>query len=502
MMANFTDKTRRGDGSRSDDSRRDDSQDFSRLLEESGGFGRRNLAGKVVSGTVVRVEKENVFISIGLRSEGIVPLKEFMDEESGELKVAEGQEVDVLVKSAGRGIPRISKTEADGLKHFKELNRFFSEKTPVQAKAVKRIKGGLECVVEGGVAGAFMPASEAAIRGGRTSADRLVGQTFDAQIIEIDGKRVVLSRKKVLEETRAERVAEFISRVEVGAEVRGVVSKIIPSGAFVDLSPDGSGVVEGFIPVGEVAWRRIKTPEDVLAAGREIPVKVIRIEKDGDRIGLSYKQTQPTPWDEFAAKHPQNSTVRGRITNVNKVGVFVEVAREVTGLLHPDNMSWKEKVDPVETYGKRKGEEIEVVVLRCDTEKQKVSLGLKQLQPDPWKVAVKKLKKGETVLTGTVRKETRSGFVLDLEDGLEGYMRFSDMGDSDGDTARKSGDEVTGVVKDVDNKTRVVSLSAVMLNRKNEREILKEFSSRHGEGDSPKLGDLMSGGTGGDDTEE
>lgn len=477
------------------------SQDFSRLLEESSGFERENLTGRVVRGTVVRVEKENVFISIGLRSEGIVPLREFTDEEGGDCKVSEGQEVDVLVKSVRRGIPRISKAEADGLRHIKRLGDLFNEETPVRTKAVKRIKGGLECVVEGNITGAFMPASESGIRGGRNSADKLVGETFDSLIIELDGKRVVLSRKRILERSRAERVAEFVSQVEVGTEVRGVVSKIIPSGAFVDLS-DGSGVVEGFIPVGEVAWRHIKTPSDVLSPGQEIPVQIIRIENNGDRIGLSYKQTQPTPWEEFAATTPQNSKVKGKISNVNEVGVFIEVARGVVGLLHPDNISWKEKVDPVEVYGDRKGEEIEVVVLRCDTEKKKVSLGVKQLQKDPWKTAVKKLKKGETVLTGTVKKETRGGFVLDLEDDMEGFIRFADMGDSDRDADKKAGDEITGVVKNVDDHARVVTLSAVMLSRKNEREMLKEFTSRHGETDSPKLGDLMSGGTGNDDPQK
>lgn len=490
-MTNFADKTLPGD----------DPQDFSRLLEESSGFERGNLAGKVVSGTVVRVEKENVFINVGLRSEGIVPLKEFIDEESGDCEVSEGQEVDVLIKSVGRGIPRISKLEADGLKHIKELNEFFSKGEPVRVKAVKRIKGGLECVIEGGITGAFMPASEAAIRGGRSSADKLAGETFDALIIEMEGKRIVLSRKKILERSRAERVAEFIASVDVGTEVRGVVSKIIPSGAFVDLS-DGSGVVEGFVPVGEVAWRHIKTPSDVLDAGQEIPVRIIRIENDGDRIGLSYKQTQPTPWQEFASKTPQNSKVKGKISNVNEVGVFIEVAKGVVGLLHPDNISWKEKVDPVETYGGKKGEEIEVVVLRCDAEKKKVSLGVKQLQKDPWKTAVKDLKKGESVLTGKVRKEMRGGFVLDLENDMEGFIRFADMGDSDGDGNKKTGDEITGVVKNVDSNARVVSLSATMLNKKNEREILKEFTSRHGETDSPKLGDLMPGGTGSDDTQK
>ncbi|MGI9558100.1 MAG: S1 RNA-binding domain-containing protein [Thermodesulfobacteriota bacterium] len=477
------------------------SQDFSRLLDESGfRDDKENIVGKVVDGTVVRVEQENVFVNIGLRSEGIVPLKEFLDE-TGAYEVSEGQKVEVLVKSAGRGLPRISKSEADAIKNIKRLKEIFESGETVRVTAAKRIKGGVECVTEGSEIKAFMPSSEVQMRNARQNADKIIGSSFDALIIELDGRRVVLSRKRVLEKLKAERVAGFIKSVDVGMEIKGVVSNTIDSGAFVDLT-DGSGIVEGFIPISEVAWRRVKTPADVLKPGQEIKVKIINLDSESGRIGLSYKQTQPTPWQEFAEKTPQNSRLKGKIKNVNKAGVFVEVARDVVGLLHPDNISWKEAPDPLEVYGSKKGEQIEVVMLKCDPAREKMSLGVKQLQKDPWKTAVKKLKRGETVVTGRVKKESRGGLILELGDDIEGFIRFSDIADSDGSEHYKAGMEIKGVVKNVDNEARSVSLSSVMLHKKNEREILKEFNSTHGEGDAPKLGDLMSGQMGSDENDK
>jgi len=240
----------------------------------------------------------------------------------------------------------------------------------------------------------------------------------------------------------------------------------------------------------------VKEPSEVLKPGQKINVKVTGIREEGARISLSYKQTQPTLWEEFARKTPQNSRIKGKIKNVNRAGVFIEVAEGVVGLLHPDNISWNEKADPVETFGaSSKESEIEVVMLRCDPVKKKMSLGVKQLRKDPWKTAVEKLKKGKTVLTGRVKKQSGGGLVLKLEDGIEGFIKFSDIADSDrgSDSENcKPGKEITGVVKNVDNGSRTVTLSAVMLNRKNEREILKQFNSKQNTGESPKLGDLIS----------
>ncbi len=472
-----------------------DGRSFSQLLDEAG-FYEENIIGKVVTGTVVRVEEENVFVNIGLRSEGIVPLKEFVDE-NGNCEVREGAEVDILIKSAGRGIPKVSKTEADGIKCAERLNEMFANGEPVKVFALKRIKGGVECRVEISGKKAFLPSSHVQIGRERNhNSDKIIGRSFDALIIEMDRKRVVLSRRKLLEKERKAKRAEFVKGIEVGTLVKGVVSNTIGSGAFVDLT-DGSGVVEGFIPIREISWKRIKTPSDVLTAGQEIEVKVIGIENNGERIGLSYKHTQLNPWEEFAQNTSPNSRIIGKITNVNKVGVFIEVAEGVVGLLHSDNISWKGTVDPVDEYGvSSKGKEIEVVMLRCIPEKKKMSLGVKQLQKDPWKTAVKKLKKGETVMTGKVKKEDRGGLVLELEDDIDGFIRFSDLGGSDNREEGghyKTGSEITGVVKNVDNEMRRVSLSRVLLNRKNEREILREFNSKQGDGESVKLGDLMVG---------
>ncbi len=471
------------------------SQSFSQLLEESE-TQEKNIVGKVVSGTVVRVEEENVFVNIGLRSEGIVPLKEFLDE-NADWEVKEGRRVDVLVKSTGRGLPKISKTEADNIKHIEVLREKLSAEEPVTVSSSKRIKGGLECLIEGFGIKAFLPSSQTQMGKSRHGADKITSRSFEALIIEVDRKRVILSRKKLLEKHKAAEIAEFIKKTDVGMVVKGVVSNTISSGAFVDLT-DGSGVVEGFIPISEVSWKRVKEPSDVLETGQEIEVKITSIDEGKARIGLSYKQTQTTPWEEFAQVTQQNSRIRGKIKNVNQAGVFIEVAEGVVGLLHPDNISWNGKADPIETYGvSSKGSEIEVVMLRCDPVKKKMSFGVKQLQKDPWKTAVNKLKKGETVLTGKVKKESRGGLVLELEDGIEGFIKFSDIADSDrgGETENyKAGSEIKGVVKNFDNGSRTVTLSMVMLNRKNEREILKEFNSKQNTGESPKLGDLLMSG--------
>lgn len=473
----------------------DEGESFSRLLDEVG-FHEEDITGKVVTGTVVRIEEENVFVNVGIRSEGIVSLKEFFDE-NGSCGIKEGSEIEVLIKSVRNGLPKISKTEADGIKSIRRLNEMFKNGEPARAFARKRIKGGVECKLEISGTTAFLPSSHIQIgRDSKSGADKIIGQSFDALIIEIDRKRVVLSRRKLLEREKKDKRAEFVKTIDVGMRIRGTVSNIINSGAFVDLG-DGSGVVEGFIPIGQISWKRISKPSDVLAEGQEIEVKVISIENNGERIGLSHRQTQTTPWEEFARKTAPNSRIKGKITNVDKVGVFIEVAEGVVGLLHPGNITWKGTADPIETYGvSSKGKEIEVVMLRCNPEKKQMSLGVKQLQKDPWRTAVKKLKKGETVLTGTVRKQDRGGLVLELENEIEGFIRFSDLGNSDGkeESGRyKAGSEITGMVKNVDNETRRVILSRALLNRKNEREILKQFNSRHGEDKSPKLGDLVSG---------
>ncbi len=471
-----------------------DKDRFLQLLDETE-FHEENIVGKVITGTVVRVEKENVFVNIGLRTEGIVPLREFFDE-NGNCEVKEGAEVEILVKSAGRGLPKISKIEADDINHIKRLNEMFKNCEPVRAFASKRIKGGVECKIESSGTKAFLPSSQVQMGSGRNhSADKIIGQSFDVLIIEIDRKRVVLSRKKLLEKEKKAKRAEFARHILVGSQIRGVVSNTISSGAFVDLT-DGSGVVEGFIPIREISWKRINSPSDVLKNGQEIDVKVISIENNGERIGLSYKQTQTTPWEEFAQTTPPNSRIKGKIQNINKTGIFIEVAEGVVGLLHPSNISWSGTIDPIDAYGvSSKGDEIEVVMLRCDPAKKKMSLGVKQLQKDPWKTAVRQIKRGETVLTGKVKKENKAGLVLELENNIEGFIRFSDLGGSYGDREGehyKAGSEITGVVKNVDNEARSISLSKVLLNRKNEREILKEFGSKHEEGESPKLRDLIS----------
>ncbi len=480
---------------------RESDQSFSQLLEEIDS-NEKNIVGKVVSGTVVRVEEENVFINIGLRSEGIVPLKEFADTE-GNCEVKEGEKVEILIKSTGRGLPKISKSEADSIKYIKNLNENFKSGEPVRVNASKKIKGGVECKIEGCDIKAFLPSSQVQIgKGHHQNTDKIIGQSFNALIIEMDRKNVVVSRRKLLETQREIKRAEFAKQIDIGTQVKGVISNIIGAGAFLDLT-DGSGTVEGFIPIREVSWKRVKSPSDVLSRGQEITVKVISIENRGERIGLSYKQTQETPWEKFARENPQNSRIKGKIVNVNKVGVFIEVAEGVIGLLHPDNIDWRGTTDPVEVYGdSNKGSEIEVVMLRCDPVKKKMSLGVKQLGKDPWKAAIKTIKKGKTVMKGKVKKENRGGLVLEFEGGIEGFIRFSDLADSDNSAGHnKAGLEINGVVKNVDDEARRIILSEVMLNKQNERETLKEFNSKHAQEESPKLGDLMSGKLGTQDKE-
>jgi small subunit ribosomal protein S1 len=434
-------------------------EDFAAMLEES--FTQGSLQeGTVVKGTVVGIEKDMAVIDVGAKTEGRVAVREFTGPgRNGELKV--GDEVEVYLERIENalGDAVLSRDKARREESWGKLEKAFTANEKVTGVIFNQVKGGFTVDLDGAVA--FLPRSQVDIRPIRDVTPLMnVNQPF--LILKMDRRRgnIVVSRRTVLEETRAEQRQELVQNLEEGQVIDGVVKNITDYGAFVDL-----GGIDGLLHVTDIAWRRVNHPTEVLNIGQQVKVKIIKINHETHRISLGMKQLLDDPWQGIEAKFPVNAKLKGRVTNITDYGAFVELEPGIEGLIHVSEMSWtKKNVHPGKIVST--SQEVEVQVLEVDPVKRRISLGLKQTMRNPWELFVEKFPVG-TELEGEVKNKTEFGLFLGLDGDVDGMVHLSDL-----DWKRpgeqvieeyKKGDKVRAQVLDVDVEKERISLGIKQL---------------------------------------
>ncbi len=434
-------------------------EDFEALLNESLGDDE-GFEGRVLRGVVVNVDGDFAIVDVGLKSEGRVPLKEFMSPGSDEKLVA-GDEVDVYVEryEDRDGLVRLSREKARREEAWVGLEKAFEKGERVNGVIFGRVKGGFIVDLDGAVA--FLPGSQVDIRPVR-DVQPLMGMPQPFQILKMDPQRnnIVVSRRAVLEETRTEARSELISSLQEGQVLEGVVKNITDYGAFVDL-----GGVDGLLHVTDIAWKRINHPSEALSIGETVKVQIIRFNAETQRISLGMKQLEADPWDGVEAKYPVGTKFTGRVTNITDYGAFVELEPGVEGLVHVSEMSWtKKNVHPGKIVST--SQEVEVMVLDVDPDKRRISLGLKQCAANPWEDFVVKFPVGAEV-EGEVKNITEFGLFIGLDGEIDGMAHLSDLSwDKSGEEALADytkGDMVKAKVLDVDVDKERVSLGIKQL---------------------------------------
>jgi small subunit ribosomal protein S1 len=434
-------------------------EDFAAMLAETYGTAK-NLEGTVVKGIVIALDNDTVSIDVGLKSEGHVPLKEFaLPGQAPELKIGDTVEVylDRIENAMGEAV--LSREKARREESWEKLETQFNASQRVDGVIIGRVKGGFTVDLAGAMA--FLPGSQVDIRPVRDIGP-LMGQTLQFQVLKMDRRRgnIVVSRRSVLEESRAASRTELVANLKEGQVLEGVVKNITDYGAFVDL-----GGIDGLLHVTDIAWRRVIHPTEVLAVGQTVKVQVIRVNLETQRISLGMKQLQSDPWELAASRYPVGQKFKGRITNITDYGAFVELEPGVEGLVHISEMSWtKKNIHPGKIVST--SQEVEVMVLEIDTVKRRISLGLKQCLPNPWVDFSAKHPVG-SVIEGEIKNITEFGLFVGLESGIDGMVHLSDLDWSvPGEKAIGSfnkGDTVKAKVVDVDVEKERVSLGIKQL---------------------------------------
>jgi small subunit ribosomal protein S1 len=434
-------------------------EEFAALLEES--FKTTDIEeGAVVKGRIVAIENDLAVIDVGLKTEGRVALKEFGVNGRG-VSVGVGDEVEVYLERVenAMGEAVLSREKARREESWNRLEEKFNASEKVEGVIFNKVKGGFTVDLDGAVA--FLPGSQVDIRPVRDIGPLMnVPQPF--QILKMDRRRgnIVVSRRSVLEETRAEQRSEIVAKLEEGQTVDGVVKNITDYGAFIDL-----GGIDGLLHVTDMAWRRVNHPSEILNVGDTVKVQIVRINPDTHRISLGMKQLESDPWEGIEAKYPLGARFTGKVTNITDYGAFVELEPGVEGLIHVSEMSWvKKNVHPGKIVST--SQEVEVQVLEVDPHKRRISLGLKQTQENPWVGFAEKYPKG-TEISGQVRNVTEFGLFIGLDGGIDGMVHLSDLDwNKPGEEALKEynkGDEVRAIVLDTDPEKERISLGVKQL---------------------------------------
>jgi small subunit ribosomal protein S1 len=430
-------------------------EEFEALLNESFEMDTPS-EGTVVKGKVIAIEAGQAIIDVGYKMEGRVDIKEFAN--PGEApEIAAGDEVEVFLRQVenARGEAVISREMARREEAWDRLEKAYADEERVEGAIFGRVKGGFTVDLGGAVA--FLPGSQVDVRPVR-DAGPLMGLKQPFQVLKMDRRRgnIVVSRRAILEESRAEQRAEVIANLTEGQAVDGVVKNITEYGAFVDL-----GGVDGLLHVTDMAWRRVNHPSEIVTIGETIKVQVIKINKETHRISLGMKQLQEDPWDLVAAKYLLDTTHTGRVTNITDYGAFVELEPGVEGLVHVSEMSWtKKNIHPGKIVST--SQEVEVMILEIDGTKRRVSLGLKQTMRNPWEVFAETHPEG-TEVEGEVKNITEFGLFVGLDGDIDGMVHLSDLSwDDRGEDAiqnYRKGDVVQAVVSEVDTEKERISLS-------------------------------------------
>jgi len=429
--------------------------DFGQLLDQFEQEQATLQEGEVVRGTVVGISERGVVIDFGYKSEGIVNPAEFS--ENGVLSVKPGDEVDVLVKSmeTADGLPILSRADAVRMKAWDDLENSYRDGTSVKGRVIERIKGGLRVDIDG--IAAFLPGSQVDVRPVR-NLDALRNQEIEAKVIKLNRKRsnVVLSRKAVLEEENAGRKGETLGHIEEDVVVEGQIKNLTDYGAFVDL-----GGVDGLLHVTDMSWGRLQNPNELFKVGDTVQVKVLKFDRERERVSLGYKQLLPDPWSSVDERFPVGSRVPGKVASVADYGAFVELENGVEGLVHVSEMSWSKRVKhPSKLVNP--GDTVEVEVLSVDPKARRISLGMKQIQDNPWQTLHERYQVG-TRVHGRVRNLTDFGAFIEIEDGVDGLVHVSDISWSrrikHPSEVLKKGQEIDAVITSIDAENRRLSLS-------------------------------------------
>ncbi len=396
-----------------------DEMSFGDLLEQS--LKQDDIReGDIVEGTVVAVRKDHVIIDFGFKSEGVVNINEFPLIE-GKRKVTEGDRISVLVESKEEnesGLCRLSKEKADRMRVWDDIAKAYDSDSTIDGVIVARVKGGLQ--VDIGVK-AFLPGSQVDLRPIR-NLDKLIGETFRFKVIKFNKRRnnIVLSRRLVLEKEREEQKSATLAKLQEGAILDGVVKNITEYGAFIDL-----GGIDGLLHITDMSWGRLNHPSDMFKVGDEVRVKVLKFDANTERVSLGLKQIQDDPWIEADKKYPKDTKVNGKVVSLTEYGAFVEIEAGIEGLVHVSEMSWtKRPKHPSKVYAI--GDEVNAIVLDIDISQKRISLGVKQTEPNPWTLLGKKYPVG-TVIRGPIRNITDFGIFVGVEDGIDGLVHISDL---------------------------------------------------------------------------
>jgi small subunit ribosomal protein S1 len=434
-------------------------ENFAELFEES----LQTLdmkPGSIVTGTVVDIDSDWVTVNAGLKSEAIIPRSQFLDDK-GELEVAIGDETLVALDAVedGFGETKLSREKAKRAEAWKELEKAFEENAVVKGVINGKVKGGF--TVELFNIRAFLPGSLVDIRPVRDTL-HLEGKELDFKLIKLDAKRnnVVVSRRAVLEAANSQEREELLANLQEGQSVKGIVKNLTDYGAFVDL-----GGVDGLLHITDMAWKRIKHPSEIVAVGDEIDVKVLKFDRERNRVSLGLKQLGEDPWVEIKARYPESAIVTAKVTNLTDYGCFAELEEGVEGLVHVSEMDWTNKnVHPSKVV--QVGDDAQVMVLDIDEERRRISLGIKQCTMNPWEEFGTKFEKGAKI-SGKIKSITDFGIFIGLDGGIDGLVHLSDISwnDSGEEAVRayKKGDELETVILSIDPERERISLGVKQL---------------------------------------
>ena len=445
--------------------------DFEALLSDHADVMGDFKEGEIVHAKVLRVTDSMVILEFGFKSEGAVPLDEFKDRDG----IEPGQEVEVLLESLedDDGIVVLSKKKADFLRVWEKIREAHEADEPVEGMLARKIKGGVTVDIMG--VDAFLPGSQIALRR-VPNIDDLLGQTFEFKIIKLNKRRrnIVVSRRVILEGERERKRETLVKELLVGQVREGIVKNITDFGAFIDL-----GGLDGLLHITDMSWGRVGHPSEVVDIGANLDIKVLDIDWDRERISLGLKQLLPYPWTDIDKKYPVGSRVRGKVVSITNYGAFIELEKGVEGLVHISEMSWTRNIrHPSKLVNI--GDEIEAVVLKVDMQDEKISLGMKQIEEDPWLALPAKYPTG-TQLAGVVRNLTSFGAFVEIESGIDGLVHVSDLSwtrrvEHPSEVIQK-GDEVQVLVLDVDAEAKRISLGIKQLSDDPWPEIVERFSA-------------------------
>jgi small subunit ribosomal protein S1 len=452
--------------------RGEEEENYEQLLDQ---YGTRKFAeGEVMKGTVLKITDTEVVVDIGYKSEGVIPVAQFIDG-NGNVTIKVGDVIDVLLEDTedGDGHIVLSKEKAEKVKVWEEVEKAYNDNSIVRGRVIERIKGGLS--VDIGIR-AFLPGSQIDVRPVK-NLDSLKGKEIECRVIKLNRKRgnIVLSRKLVLENEQARKKAFTLEVLKEDAEVRGIVKNITDYGVFIDL-----GGIDGLLHVTDLSWGRVNHPSEMFNVGDEITVKILKYDREKERVSLGYKQLTPDPWTLVRQVYPVGARVTGKVVNLTDYGAFIELEAGVEGLIHVSEMSWSKRVKhPSKLL--QMGQDVEAVVLDVDMENRRISLGLKQTEPDPWSTLAERYTIN-SVISGRVRNLTDFGAFIEVEEGIDGLVHVSDISPrriKHPSEVLKKGERVEAVILNIDVDNHRLSLGIKQL----QPDVWEQFFTNHTVGD-------------------